>query len=1055
MLKFISKMIGGTKSEKDIKDIQPIVQEINQIFNTLSGLSDEEIKNKTNEYKERIQESTKELTEEQNEINEKLQNESLSPTETQDLHSRSKKLDDLIFDSVQEELDDILPEAYAIVKEVCRRLTEREHSYSYAGNNSTWAMVPYDVQLIGAITLHQGKIAEMATGEGKTLVSIMPLYLNSLAGRGVHLVTVNDYLARRDCEWMKPVFDFLGVETGSLQPKMDNRDRQKIYALDITYGTNNEFGFDYLRDNMAPQKEYQVQRDHWYSVIDEVDSVLIDEARTPLIISGSVGNTGENQKFEEMRPRVQKLVQAQNKLVNEVLVGVEDLANSDDKKKRKEAGVKLLTAHRALPKHRRLLKLMQDPALGKLLNETELEHLKEKGALMKELDETIYYIIEEKNHSVDISEMGRELLTSAQEDSEMFLIPDIADEMSQIEGDENIAEKDKQAKISNINAVYAERSDRIHTVHQLLKAFSLYERDVEYVVQEGKVQIVDEHTGRVLDGRRYSDGLHQAIEAKEGVKVEKDTQTLATITLQNYYRMYHKLAGMTGTAETEAAEFEKIYELETVVIPTNRPIQRDDQNDVLYKTKREKYNALIDEAQKLLEEGRSVLIGTPNVEVSEIIAKMFKRKKINHNLLNAKQHDKEADIVAQAGRRGALTIATNMAGRGTDIKLDKEVKDNGGLAILGSERHDSRRIDRQLRGRAGRQGDPGSSKFYISMEDDLMRLFGGEKSAQWMSRLNIPEGEPIEAGMMTKAVERAQKKVEENNFSVRKRLIDYDDVMNQQREVIYTRRRYALNGERLRGEILEYVEDLASDWYEDYAKNGDLEGLLNETRSILLAIPNIKAEELSEMSQSNFEETIIALAEEVYTRKEELLDATFMKALERQAFIATIDRHWQEHLRAMDDLKEGIHFRSYAQKDPLIEYKREAFELFFTLIKDINKDTVKFAFTYFPKAVADQLPTSADGVLQMNKTTLSNTNLKFERTDNTPTPNYSQSAEGIPQQERANSAEASSVKTIRRDAAKIGRNDIVKVRYSNGEEKETKFKKVEKDIVNGLAEIID
>lgn len=1058
MLNFVSKLIGGSKSDKDIKQIQPIVDEINKIYSGLSSLSDEEIKAKTQEYKDAIKEHVKELEDEKEELQRKLQDEALSPKETQDSHDRIKKLDDEIFDAIQEKLDELLPEAYAVVKDVCRRLTEKKHSYTYANNTSVWAMIPYDVQLIGAIVLHQGKIAEMATGEGKTLVSIMPLYLNSLAGKGVHLVTVNDYLAKRDCEWMKPVFEFLGVETGSLQPKMDNRDRKKYYNMDITYGTNNEFGFDYLRDNMARELDHQVQRGHWYAIVDEIDSVLIDEGKTPLIISGPVGRQSENQKFDEMNSRVKKLVQAQNKLINETLADVPKLLESNKKEDRKEAGIKLLRAYRGLPKHKRLLKILQDPEAAKLLKETELDHLKDQMKAMKELDETVYYTIEEKNFSTDISEMGRELLTSAQEDPEMFLIPDIADEMSQIEGDKEITETEKNAKIAKLNAVYAEKSDRLHTTHQLLKAYSLYERDVEYVVQDGKVQIVDENTGRILDGRRYSDGLHQAIEAKEGVKVEKDTQTFATITLQNYYRMYNKLSGMTGTAETEAAEFEKIYKLEVVVIPTNRPIVRDDQNDVLYKTKREKYNALVDEVEELLKQGRPVLVGTSTVDVSEILSKMFSRRKIKHNLLNAKQHQKEAEIVSNAGYPGTLTIATNMAGRGTDIKLSQEVINNGGLAIIGSERHDSRRIDRQLRGRAGRQGDPGSSKFYISMEDNLMRLFGGEKSAQWMTRLKIPEGEPIEANMMTKAVERAQKKVEENNFSIRKRLLEYDDVMNNQRDVIYTRRKHALSGERLKGEIFDYLEDVASDWYYTYVEgeNSDIDGLRNQTRKTILTNPTESNDEIKSMSEDQLVQMVLKYAEEFYSRKEEILGSNFMKILEREAFLRSVDDHWREHLRTMDDLKEGIHLRSYAQKDPLVEYKREAFELFVDLIKDINKDSVQFAFTFFPQGIENQVQADETGLPQFKNTT-STANLSYEHSDTAPS--YARAPQGgqggVPQGEQPQGKDASTVKTIRREQPKIGRNDTVRVRFANGEEKEVKYKKVEKEISNGTAELID
>lgn len=1052
MLKVISKIFGGTKSEKDIKQIKPIVTEINNIYDTLHNISDEELKAKTDIFREKIRTATLDLETQKTATKERLQNEALSPEDTQKAHELIKQLDDDIFYTIQDVLDKILPEAFATVKEVCKRLTDRKHSYTYANQHSVWEMIPYDVQLIGGIVLHQGKIAEMATGEGKTLVSTLALYLNSLPQKGVHLVTVNDYLAMRDCEWMKPIFDFLGITVGSLQPKMQNAERKKIYNLDITYGTNNEFGFDYLRDNMVIEYDHMVQRGHWYAIVDEVDSVLIDEARTPLIISGPVGKS--DQKFDEMKPRVQKLVQAQNQLVNKELSLVQDLMKSGKKEDIALAGEKLLMAYKGLPKHNKLMKFKQDPELAKLLHQTELEYLKDHGNQMRELGEKLYYVVEEKNNSVEISDMGRELITSSQEDPEMFVIPDIAAIMSDIEGNQEMPQAEKTKKIDEINILFAERSDRIHTVNQLLKAYTLFERDVDYVVQEGKIQIVDEHTGRVLDGRRYSDGLHQAIEAKENVKVEKDTQTFATITLQNYYRMYNKLGGMTGTAETEEAEFNKIYELDVIVIPTNRPIQRNDQDDVLYKTKKDKFKAIIDEAKVLLEQDRAVLIGTASVEVSELLSRMFKQQGIKHELLNAKQHQREAEIVSLAGKKGAITIATNMAGRGTDIKLDPEVKKNGGLAIIGSERHDSRRIDRQLRGRAGRQGDPGSSKFFISLEDNLMRLFGGDKSASMLSKINIPEGEPIQAKMMTRAVENAQKKVEENNFGIRKRLIDYDDVMNQQREVIYTRRRHALSGERLRGELFDYIEDLASEWYREFHQPEaiDLNGLLNECRAVLLSAPKIEESEWDKMSEDECVKRIIDAADEFYSRKEELVGLQFLKQLEKVAFLQTIDDKWREHLRVMEDLREGIHLRSYAQKDPIVEYKREAFEVFIELIKDINQETVHFAFKYFPRVVENQMEKAERNVPQLKSNGL-NGNLNFSREDNMPK-SQPQSSGRIPQNQQLE-GEATTLRTVKNDKPKIGRNDLVKVKYPDGSIKEVKFKKVENEVNEGMLEIVD
>ena len=973
---FLTKLFGS-KSDKDIKQLAPIVEEINEIFDELHKLSDEELRGKTDEFRKIIKENTEELETEKTQMQEKLINEALNADEIFEVNERIKTLNKNIFDTTESVLEDILPEAFAVVKETCRRLTERRHRYEYAGNSNIWEMIPYDVQLIGGIVLHQGTISEMATGEGKTLVAVLPMYLNALPGKGVHLVTVNDYLAKRDCEWMKPIYDFLGITVGSIQSNMEPSERKVLYDLDITYGTNNEFGFDYLRDNMVIDLDSIVQRPHWYAIVDEVDSVLIDEARTPLIISGPVGQS--EQKFDEMNPRVKRLVEAQTKLINQIVANSETLLKSGEKEDLENAGIGLLRSFRGLPKHKKLMKVLQEAENLKLMRETELLFLRDQGQKMHEIDAELYYTIDEKNHNVDIMEKGRQLLCSSQEDPDMFIIPDIATEMSALEGDNEIAPEEKQIKKDELYLIYAERSDRIHTISQLLRAYSLYEKDVEYVVQDDKILIVDEHTGRILDGRRYSEGLHQAIEAKERVKVEKDTQTLATITLQNYFRLYKKLAGMTGTAETEAAEFTKIYNLDVVVVPPNRQIIRKDDDDLIFRTKREKYNAIVDEIEKLLKEGRAILVGTASVEVSELISKMLKRKGIHHNVLNAKQHQKEAEIIQNAGTKGACTIATNMAGRGTDIKLDHEVKKNGGLAIIGSERHDARRIDRQLRGRSGRQGDPGSSQFFICLEDNLMRLFGSEKVASIMSRLKIPEGEPIQAGMITKSVERAQKKVEENNFGIRKRLLEYDNVMNQQREVIYTRRRAALRGERLKGEIFEYVEELADSWYSLYQPENDLNGFKSTVRANLLCEPEISENEFSKLKPEECSQLVVSAAEQFYARKEEMLGAEFMSQLERIAVLQTIDEKWREHLRVMDELKEGIHLRSYGQKDPLLEYKGEAFRLFMELIGDINKESVSFAFKYFPQMTEQQVRTSriprgaqkgADGLPRLRRTSI-------------------------------------------------------------------------------------
>ncbi|RPI67531.1 MAG: preprotein translocase subunit SecA, partial [Ignavibacteriae bacterium] len=782
----------------------------------------------------------------------------------------------------------------------------------------------------------------------------LPLYLNALAGRGVHLVTVNDYLARRDREWMLPIFDFLGVTTGCIQSNLQPQARKPEYQADITYGTNNEFGFDYLRDNMVTEAADMVQRPHWFAVVDEVDSVLIDEARTPLIISGPVTSGSTEKAFTDMNPRVRRLVETQSKYINTIVADAERLVTTGKKEDREQAGINILRAFRGLPKHSRLMKMLQDPDNSRLMRDTELEYLKEQGQRMSIIDEELYYTIDERNHQIDISEKGRELMASAQEDPNMFVLPDIALEMSALEGNETINAEDKQLERDRLMLAYAERADRIHIINQLLRAYSLYARDDEYVVQDGKIKIVDEFTGRILEGRRYSDGLHQAIEAKENVTVEQDTQTFATVTLQNYFRLYHKLAGMTGTAETEAAEFWEIYKLDVVVIPTNKPAQRKDIDDYIYRTKREKFNAVALAVQEHLDAGRAVLVGTTSVEVSEVLSKMLKRANIRHEVLNAKQHQREAEIVMQAGRKGAVTIATNMAGRGTDIKLDPDVKASGGLVIIGTERHESRRIDRQLRGRSGRQGDPGISQFFISLEDDLMRLFQGDRIASVMQRLKVPEGEPIQSPLVTKSVENAQKKVESNNFSIRKRLLEYDNVMNQQREVVYDRRRHALGGERLKSEIMAYVNELTEDWYDEHHGEGDAIAFKNSVRTTLLCDPKFNDADFVKMTKEDAVASVVEAATEFYERKEGMLGPEFMAALERWASLQSIDEQWRDHLRSMDDLKEGIYLRAYGQKDPLLEYKQEAYKVFIDLIKEIDRSTANLAFKYFPQLTERQ-----------------------------------------------------------------------------------------------------
>ncbi|MFQ5799089.1 MAG: preprotein translocase subunit SecA [Bacteroidota bacterium] len=942
------KKIFGSKSEKDIRAILPIVAEINHYVEDFQKLSDEELKGKTDEFRGRIKEATKELEEQIFQLREKLkQQESLGEREStyEEIEALEKELDEV----VKEALWEILPEAYAVVKETCRRLLGT--SWEVTGRKIVWDMVPFDVQLIGAVVLHQGKIAEMATGEGKTLVATMPAYLNALPGRGVHIVTVNDYLAFRDSQWMGKVYEFLGLTVGCIQNQMDSAQRRAQYACDITYGTNNEFGFDYLRDNMVVTREELVHREHNYAIVDEVDSVLIDEARTPLIISGPVRS--EEHKYNDMRPRVERLVRAQQNFVTKIVGDAERFLAEG---KEEEAGVQLLRAYRGLPKHNRLMKLLSEPSNKKLMHQTEMEYLRDQSRRMHEIDDELHYAIDERNHTISLTDKGRELLSSAGADKDFFVLPDIGTEFSVIENDPYLSSEQKQQRKDELNKLYAERSDRIHTVQQLLRAYSLYERDDEYVVTEdGKVLIVDEFTGRVLPGRRYSDGLHQAIEAKEGVKVERDMQTLATITLQNYFRLYKKLAGMTGTAETEASEFFEIYKLDVVVIPTNKPVIRDDSDDVVYKTKREKYNALIEQIEELRAKGRPILVGTTSVDVSETISRMLKRKGIPHNVLNAKQHQREAEIVAHAGLAGQVTIATNMAGRGTDIKLGPGVREVEGLHIVGTERHEARRIDRQLRGRSGRQGDPGSSGFFLSLEDDLMRLFGSDRIANIMERMGLKEGEVIQHPMVTRSVERAQKKVEENNFAIRKRLLEYDNVMNQQREVIYSKRRHALLGERLRDDVFEMLEDMIDKQVDVYYDNGDIGGLVEDVRANLLVDVQFEPEQFQQLGVSGVKREIYKAALDFYKRKEEKLGSEMMAMLEKMVMLQVIDEKWKDHLREMDDLKEGIHLRAYGQKDPLLEYKSESYRMFVELLDMIQRDALSLVIKLFPET-PEQVP---------------------------------------------------------------------------------------------------
>jgi len=971
------KKFFGDKNEKATKDLWPIVDQINQEFEKLKALNDNELRAKTAEFKQRIAEATEEIRTPLDELKAKLA-QVQSAEEKHSLHNEIEEYEDQLTEKYNEVLYEILPETFAVVKETCRRLCGK--SWEVAGNKITWEMVPYDVQLIGGMVLHSGKIAEMATGEGKTLVATLPVYLNALTGRGVHLVTVNDYLARRDSEWMGEVYKFHGLTVGCIINTMDPEERIKQYNCDITYGTNNEFGFDYLRDNMASAKELCVQRGHNFAIVDEVDSVLIDEARTPLIISGPVDKA--DHKFDEMKPRVERLFRKQANFVASIVKEAETLLQSGNSKDREKAGVCLLRAHRGFPKNKSLMKLLSEAEYKKLLQQTELEFLRENSKRMPEIDEELFYAIEERHNQIDLTEKGREeLAVGSREGKQFFVIPDLGLEISKIENDSSLVVEEKVKKKDELYHLYSERSDVIHTINQLLKAYTLFEKDDEYVItEEGKIAIVDEFTGRVLPGRRYSDGLHQAIEAKENVKVERDTQTLATITLQNYFRLYRKLAGMTGTAETEEGEFFQIYKLEVVVIPTNRPVTRDDENDAIYKTKREKYNAIIERIKELKEDRRPVLVGTTSVEVSETISRMLKRQGVQHNVLNAKQHQREAEIVAFAGQPGAVTIATNMAGRGTDIKLGTGVKDSGGLYILGTERHEARRIDRQLRGRSGRQGDPGTTKFYISLEDDLMRLFGSDRITSVMSKVGMEEGEAIEHPLITKSVERAQKKVEENNFAIRKRLLEYDNVMNQQREVIYTRRKQALEGERLKAEVIEYLEEYIEGVVEKFYEEAEIDQLRETILQHLLVDFKFEPEVWQSLGKDGVKEKLIEASKDFYARKEEMLGSELLARLEQYAVLSVIDNKWREHLREMDDLKEGIGLRAYGQKDPLLEYKGEAYKLFVNLLDEVRNEVVSFCFKFWPQAPAEvQNRRAATTRMQTIKDSADNLGLKNQQ----------------------------------------------------------------------------
>jgi preprotein translocase subunit SecA len=895
MFNNLLKSVFGSKHDRDVKRVAPIVDEINRFFAEYAALSDDELQAKTGEFRQRL--------------------------------------------TAGETLEDLLPEAFAAVKDACRRLCGR--TWDVVGIPLTWEIVPYDVQLIGGIMLHEGKIAEMATGEGKTLVATMPLYLNALAGQGAHLVTVNDYLARRDSEWMGEIYKLLGLTVGCIQQGQDPPLRREQYACDITYGTNNEFGFDYLRDNMAVRPEYRVQRGFAYAIVDEVDSVLIDEARTPLIISGPVEHS--DQAFDELKLPVERLIRAQAQWATQTLAQAEALLKEADKEQ--EASTLLLQVQRAQPKHKRFTKLLSEqPGLKKMITRIELEYLRDKR--LHELDEELLFSIDEKARNVDLLDKGRELMSPG--DPDRFVVPDLAAQLSELEGREDMEPEARVKLRDEIYRAYAVKNERIHNIQALLKAYSLYERDVEYVVQDGKVMIVDEFTGRLMPGRRYSDGLHQAIEAKEGVKVEGETQTLATITLQNFFRMYTKLAGMTGTAETEAHEFWEIYKLDVAVVPTHQPVRREDANDVIYRTKREKYNAAIDEIVACHERQQPVLVGTISVEVSELLSRMLKRRGVKHSVLNAKYHQQEAEIVSMAGQPGAVTIATNMAGRGTDIKLGAGVADVGGLQILGTERHESRRIDRQLRGRAGRQGDPGASRFYLSLEDDLMRLFGSERIAALMQRMGAEEGEVIEHPIVTGAISNAQKRVEAHNFDIRKHLLEYDNVMNQQREVVYGLRNQALSSTDMSATVLENIADSVTDRVQksvgaaSHRDDWNLRGLADELSYLLLS--PVAVSDIESAQPDEVEEKAQAVGERAYRAREAAFSPEVLRELERHLYLYTLDEHWRDHLYELDHLKGGIGLRAYGQRDPLLEYKKEAFALFETLLDEVREDFVQRLF---------------------------------------------------------------------------------------------------------------
>ncbi len=1115
MLKLISKIFGN-KSEKDIKKMMPLVELTKKEGEKLTSISHDQLREETAEIQQLIDSGLKAIDDQIAGLHTRIsEHPDLDIHEKESIFAEIDKLEGDRNKELEKVLIQVLPRAFAVMRETAHRFKENEYlevtatehdrtlaakfqnikivgdkahwhrQWMAAGNLITWDMVHYEVQIIGGIALHQGNVTEMATGEGKTLVATFPAFLNALARRGVHIVTVNDYLARRDSEWMAPLFQFHGLNVDCIDRHEPNSvERRNAYRADITYGTNNEYGFDYLRDNMARDPEELVQRGHHYAMVDEVDSVLIDEARTPLIISGPVPR-GDEHEFYDLKPRINKLVEAQKKLINQYLNDAKKLIAEGNEK---DGGIALFRAHHGMPKYKPLIKMLSEMGNKSILQKTENFYLQDNKKMMPEANAPLYFVIEEKDNSVDLTEKGIDLITGEGEDSSFFILPEIGVELNKIEKDSSLEIEERTQKKESLIRDYTTKSQRIHSVNQLLKAYTLFEKDTEYILVDGKVKIVDEQTGRVLDGRRYSDGLHQAIEAKENVKVEDATQTYATITLQNYFRMYHKLAGMTGTAETEAGELWDIYKLDVVVIPTNKPITRKDQEDLVYKTIREKFNAVVEEVVNLTQQGRPVLVGTTSVEISELVSRMLQLKKIKHQVLNAKQHQREAEVVAEAGKSGTVTIATNMAGRGTDIKLTPESRAAGGLAIIGTERHESRRVDRQLRGRSGRQGDPGSTQFYVSLEDNLMRMFMPERIARIMDRLGLKEGEVISHSMVTNSIERAQKKVEENNFGIRKRLLEYDNVMNSQREVIYKRRRNALFGERLELDILTMLYDTCDDITGNGKAGESVEDFKINVLSLLGFDFNISQEEFAKQDQAVVSERLYEEALRHYQHKNKVAaDKSFpivmdiyktrggtienilvpftdgvkqigvaanlkkcvesknselIKSMEKMITLAIIDQQWKEHLRDMDDLKQSVQNAVYEQKDPLLIYKFEGFEAFKRFIAKVNEETISFL------AKADVPVREADQVQEARSQKRQRLSEQKEETRSLL------QGGGPPPQGPSRPAEE---KVMPVKSEKIaGRNDKVTVQYPDGRVlKDVKFKKVEEDVAAGRCIVIE